>query len=139
MSCFQGLNPNNHRLSHPSSHVLHHLIPNNTFPMLSFIMSSFSCNSSHCNKTCKLPFLSSFLTSSYPLELICSNAQTSLVVSCDDYKYQIIFIDHYTRYICLYHLNNKYDIHDIFVHWWKNISNVPLLLFAQIMVETRYS
>ena len=58
-----------HRLGHPSSKVLHHLISNRTLPMTSSVVSNLTFNSNHYNKINKLPFSYSFLTS-FPLELV---------------------------------------------------------------------
>ena len=83
--------------------------------MSSLVVSNFTCNSCHCNKTHKLLFSISSLTSSHPLELLYFDVWISPVVSYDGYKYYVIFVDHFTCYIWLYHLKQKSDVHDIFI------------------------
>ncbi|MBT1570040.1 GAG-pre-integrase domain-containing protein, partial [Klebsiella pneumoniae] len=66
-----------HRLGHPSSSILRHLISSQTLPLSSSVVSTSTCNSCYCNKTHKLPFSFSSLTSSHPLELLYSDVWTS--------------------------------------------------------------
>ena len=41
----------------------------------------------------------------------------SPVVSYDGYKYYVIFVDHFTHYIWLHHLKQKFAVHDIFIRF----------------------
>lgn len=114
-----------HRLGHPSSTIPSHLISHKALPMSSSIVSSFLCNSCHCNKTHKLPFSSSSLTSSRLLELLYSDVWTSHVVSHDGYKYYVISVAHHTRSIWLYCLeqNPTFMIFSSALKpWWKTFS-----------------
>lgn len=74
------------------------------------IISSFCCSESH-----KLPFYESSITSYVPLELIYSDVWTSLILSFDGYKYYVIFVDHFTKYIWLYLLKHKSDVFATFI------------------------
>lgn len=51
--------------------------------------------------------MSSSLTSSGPLDLIYTDVWTSPVYSIDGYKYYVVFVDHFTRYVWLYPLKKK--------------------------------
>ncbi|RVW17904.1 Retrovirus-related Pol polyprotein from transposon RE1 [Vitis vinifera] len=78
---------------------------------------NFNCNSCQCNKSHKLPFSTSTLSTSSPLEVIFTDIWTSLVYSTDNFKYYVIFVDHFTKYIWLYPLKRKSDTHDVFVRF----------------------
>ena len=83
---------------------------------LSSPLSSFThCNACSCNKSHKISFSSSTLTSSHPLELLFSDVWTSHVSSIDGFQYYIIFVDHYTWYIWYYPLKRKSHVYDVFV------------------------
>jgi hypothetical protein len=58
------------RLGHPSSKVLASIINSHSLPLLSKQPSNFLCESCNCNKSHRLPFGTSTLSSSQPLELI---------------------------------------------------------------------
>ncbi|KAH9662761.1 retrovirus-related pol polyprotein from transposon RE2 [Citrus sinensis] len=95
-----------YRLGHPSSNILRNLVSSQTLPLSSSsTVFDFPYNSCHCNKTHKLPFSSSSLTSSHPLELLYFDVWTSPVISYDGYKYY------------LYTLKQKSDVHDIFIRF----------------------
>lgn len=104
-----------HRLGHPSNSVLKLLSTRFSLSITDFHMSM--CNSCNINKSHKLPFSSSTLTSSAPLELIFSDVWTSPVHSHDNYKYYIIFVDHFTRYTWLYPLKKKSDSLETFIRF----------------------
>lgn len=100
-----------HRLGHPSQVILNK------------ILSSVSCHhvfSSHCNsclinKSHKLPFSTSSLSSNSPLEVIYSDVWSSPISSFDNYKYYVMFVDHYTKYTWLYPMQHKSDTLNIFI------------------------
>jgi len=67
------------------------------------------------NKSHKLPFHISIISSSSPLEVIYSDVWgPSPFVSIDNFKYYVIFIDHFSKYVWLYPLKFKYDVSTIF-------------------------
>lgn len=43
-----------------------------------------------------------------------SNVWTSPILSCDGYKYYVIFVDHYSKYIRFYPLKHKFDVLYVF-------------------------
>nr|GMD08012.1 Retrovirus-related Pol polyprotein from transposon RE1 [Ipomoea batatas] len=103
-----------HRLGHPSTPILDRL-----FVRLGISNSSAQshCNACLSNKSHKLSFTSSTLTTSEPLEVVFSGVWTSPLYSFDSYKYYIVFVDHYTKYIWLYPLKRKSDTNDVFVRF----------------------
>lgn len=104
-----------HRLGHPSPKIMQ---------MLSLVSPTYfrhpnSCNACQVNKSDKLPFSDSSITSTAPLDLIFSDIWTSPVLSYDKFKYYIIFVDHFTQYIWLYPIHNKSDSLNIFLRFEK--------------------
>ena len=75
------------------------------------------CNSCQINKSHKLPFNISTLTSNAPLDLNFSHVWTSPILSYDNFKYYIIFVDSYTKYISLYPIKQKSDSFQIFIRF----------------------
>ena len=100
------------RLGHPSTSIFKQIIFSNK---LSLTSSSFDCNACLTNKSHKLFFSQSTIKSSHPLKVIYSDVWTSPVVSIDNYKYYVIFVDQYTRNIWFYPLKHKSDVKEIFI------------------------
>ncbi|KAJ9556373.1 hypothetical protein OSB04_010987 [Centaurea solstitialis] len=108
-----------HRLGHPQNKVFKQLSS-----FLSFNSSSIdNCNSCRINKSHRLPFHDSSLTSTQPLELIFSDVWCSPVESYDHYKYYIIFVDHFTKYTWLYPMKNKSESLTIFIRFQSLVEN----------------
>ncbi|KAK0598258.1 hypothetical protein LWI29_033060 [Acer saccharum] len=103
-----------HRLGHPSLKIVSKLVSSQALSVASSSNSSNSCNACQLNKTHKLPFLVSTVVSSKPLEIIYSDVWSSPIISKDDYKYYVLFVDHFTKYMWMYPLKNKSDVHDVF-------------------------
>ena len=81
--------------------------------------STFTCNDSHCNKSHKLPFANSSFSSTQLLEIIFSDIWTSHY----DFKYCVIFGNHFTKYIWFYPLRRKSNVHDIFIQFEALVEN----------------
>lgn len=111
------------RLSHPSLHVFRHLLCSLKLSFPLDHISNFSSNSCNINKSTKLPFHQSIISSSVPLEVIYSDVWTSSVLSSDGFKYYVIFVDHYTKYIWLYPLSRKSDVHITFLNFKALVEN----------------
>ena len=62
----------------------------------------------------KLPFGVSSLSSNCPLELIYTEVWGPIILSIDNFKYYVVFLDHFTRYIWLYPIKHKCDLQVIF-------------------------
>ena len=104
------------RLGHPSSRTLYSLLKKFSLPVSSKNMSSALCSSCQCNKSHKLPFTVSSLTSYSPLEIIYTDVWgPTPVESIDQNKYFVIFVDHFTKYIWFYPIKYKFDVFNIFL------------------------
>ena len=102
------------RLGHPSSAVLQQVLRNSSLPCSSSLNFS-SCNSCNCNKSHRLPFSISSLSSKGPLELIYTDVSgPAPIFSIDGFKYYVSFVDHFTRYTWLYPIKNKSDVSLLF-------------------------
>ena len=86
-----------HILGHLSSSILRHLVSRFNLELSSPLSLSFNCNACQCNKSHKLPFSVSTLTFSSPLQIIFSYVWTSPVYSIDNFKYYVIFVDHFIK------------------------------------------
>jgi hypothetical protein len=106
-----------HRLSYPAISILKHIVSSNHLGLSSFLSSNYSCNVCLCNKSHKLPFSNSVIFSTKPLEIIFSDVWTSLIFSHNGFKYYVIFIDHFTKYIWFYPFKNKSDVKDVFIRF----------------------
>ncbi|KAK1408451.1 hypothetical protein QVD17_40235 [Tagetes erecta] len=108
-----------HRLGHPHFKVLQHLAST---------VSSISSFQNHCNSCCinkshKLPFSVSSITSNAPLQILFSDVWSSPITSFDGFKYYIIFVDHFTKYIWIYPLKRKSDSLDTFTRFQRLVEN----------------
>ncbi|RVW94165.1 Retrovirus-related Pol polyprotein from transposon RE1 [Vitis vinifera] len=106
-----------HRLGHPSLSIFKNIMSSFHLDVSRPSNFNFNCNSCQCNKSHKLPFSTSTLSTSSPLEVIFTDIWTSPVYSTDNFKYYVIFVDHFTKYIWLYPLKRKSDTHDVFVRF----------------------
>ena len=111
------------RLGHPSAKIFSQQLSSLGISFSHSVLNNFSCNSCFINKMHKLPFFESTVTSNSPLELIYSDVWTSPVHALDGYKYYVIFVDHFTKYIWFYPLHRKSDVYDIFVKFKKLVEN----------------
>ena len=106
-----------HRLGHPSSKIISKLVSSQALSVVSSSNPSIPCSACHINKTHKLPFLTSTVLSSELLEVIYSDVWSSLIIPRDGYKYYVLFVDHFTKYMWIYPLKNKSDVHDVFIRF----------------------
>ncbi|KAL6328776.1 hypothetical protein AAG906_003793 [Vitis piasezkii] len=106
-----------HRLGHPSLSIFKNIMSSFHLDVSRPSNFNFNCNSCQCNKSHKLPFSTSTLSTSSPLEVIFTDIWTSPVYSTDNFKYYVIFVDHFTKYIWFYPLKRKSDTHAVFVRF----------------------
>ncbi|PNX72737.1 retrovirus-related Pol polyprotein from transposon TNT 1-94, partial [Trifolium pratense] len=100
------------RLGHPASSSLLHALKTNK---ITFTESSNKCIDCLSNKSHKLPFSKSSITSSYPLEIVYSDVWgPAPVYSIDGFRYYVIFVDHFSKYVWLYPIKLKSDVSLIF-------------------------
>ena len=91
--------------------------PTKEKPLSSYDISSFLCNSCQCNKSHKLPFSTSTIISSSPLQVIHSYVWSSPIILDNNFKYYDNFVNHFTKYVCLYPLKQKSDDYIVFVQF----------------------
>lgn len=120
-----------HRFGHPSQNVFRQLISKNNLNVSR--ISTLDCNSCACNKIRRLPFNSSSISSSSPLEYVYTDLWSSPIHSHDGFKYYIIFVDHFTKYIWLYPLQLKFDTTKVFIRYKALVEN-----FFQLSLKTLY-
>ena len=123
-------------LGHLSLRIFHKFLSvlNISFPKEH--LCSFSCNSCNINKSHMLSFSKTNITYSSPLDIIFSDVWTLPVSSSEGFHYYVIFVDHYTKYIWLYPLHRKSDVHSTFVAFKlliETISPAPTKHFTHIM------
>jgi len=58
-----------------------------------------------------------------PLELIFSDVWTSPLYSLDAFKYYVIFVDHFTKYIWFYPLRKKSEVKPTFIRFKALVEN----------------
>ena len=112
-----------HWLGCHSEPILRHLVSHYKLHTMSTLLSSFHCNDYFCNKSIKLPFSQSTIVSSAPLHIIFFDEWTSSIQSTDNFKYYVVFVDHFTHFIWLYPLKRKSDVSLIFPRFKSLIEN----------------
>ena len=111
------------RLDHLSLHIFHKFLSVLNISFNEDHLCSFSYTSCNINKSHKLPFAQSSITSSFPLDVIFSDVRTSPISSSDGFHYYVFFVDHYTKYVWLYPLRRKSDVHSTFVAFKQPVEN----------------
>ena len=102
-------------LGHPSLPIFRKFLSALSISFREEYLCSFSWNSCNINKSHKLPFPKSSITSSSPLNVILSDVWTLPVSFSNGFHYYVIFVDHYTKYIRLYPFLRKLDVYSTFV------------------------
>ncbi|KFK44388.1 hypothetical protein AALP_AA1G251100, partial [Arabis alpina] len=111
------------RLGHPSSLIFNNIVSRFSIPISKQSSQPLSCSDCFINKTHKIPFSKSTITSSKPLEYIYSDVWSSPILSLENFKYYLIFVDHYTRYTWLYPLKLKSQVKDTFIAFKSLVEN----------------
>lgn len=106
-----------HKFGHLSNKTLAHMLRVNNIRVYPKLLNFFHCTACGIHKSQKLPFSFNSMTSSKPLELIYSDVWSTSETSVDCFKYYVLFVDHYTKYIWLYPLRNKSDVFQIFLQF----------------------
>ena len=88
-----------HRLGHPSLQILKQICSR----IQVSISKNIECNCHSCNvnKMHRLPFAKFTISFTAPLQYIYTDLRTFPILSFDSYKYYIIFVDHFTKYIII--------------------------------------
>ncbi|PKU68311.1 Retrovirus-related Pol polyprotein from transposon TNT 1-94 [Dendrobium catenatum] len=104
------------RLGHPSLSILQHISKNN--PDLHISSTSISCTPCNQCKGHKLQFPISENRKQAPLELLHSDVWgPSPVPSHQGFRYYVIFVDDYSRFIWLFPIMFKSDVTNIFINF----------------------
>jgi len=122
------------RLGHLTFPILKHILTSSHLESSSFVTSNFSCNACLYNKSHKLSFSISLFMSTHPLQIVFSDVWTSPIVSSDGFKYYVIFVDHFTKYVWFYPLKRKSDVHEVYTRYKAIVEN-----YFQHLIITLYT
>ena len=95
------------------------------------------CHVCQLGKHVKLPFVSSSSSVTSCFDIVHSDLWTSPIPSLSGFKYYVLFLDHYSQYVWVYPLINKYDVlskFQFFVVMFVLSLSVKLNRFSVIMV-----
>lgn len=111
-------------LGHPSLQTTNKLLAAFLPSTASSLPASFHCTFCLSNKCHKLPFGISSVFSKSPLDIIYSDVWGPCpVTSIDGFRYYVIFIDHFTKYIWFFPLRLKSDVASIFPTFARGVQN----------------
>jgi hypothetical protein len=112
------------RLGHPSLDIVNRVVKDTSLPVSSFNFNKNStCISCQLGRSKQQPFQASNHVSKKPLELIYSDVWTSPIQSASGYKYQVIFVDDFSRFTWIYPLHNKSKVFEHFVKFKLLVEN----------------
>ena len=111
------------RLGHPSLSILNKVLSDYSLSVSNPSHKLMSCADCLINKSHKIPFSQSTITSSRPLEYIFSDVWSSPILSLDKYRYYLLLVDHYTRYTWLYPLKQKSQVKETFIAFKSLVEN----------------
>lgn len=111
------------RLGHPSPSILKTIISRFSLPTFDSMSSPFHCGNCLSNKSQKLSFSQTTLTSTRPLQVLFSDVWISPITSIDNFKYHLIIVDQFSRYIWLYPLKLKSQVRKTFIRLTNLVEN----------------
>ncbi|GKE10403.1 ribonuclease H-like domain-containing protein [Tanacetum coccineum] len=105
------------RLGHPGGEVLRRLV---SFNFISYNKEKppvlcHACHACQLGKHVRLSFVSSSTVISSCFDIIYSDVWTSPIPDLSCFKYYVLFLDHYSQFVCVYPLVNKFDVMSKFV------------------------
>ena len=104
------------KLGHPAFPTIHSVIKAFSLPTLNNDSNKeHFCDFCQLEKSKRLPFSASTRITTFVLELIHTYLWTSPIPSVSSCKYEIIFVDDYTRYTWFYPLHQKSDTYNCFI------------------------
>lgn len=103
------------RLGHPSIPILKTILSKFSLLVSESVSKNFSCVDCLSNKSNKLSFAQTSISSTRPLQYLYTDLWTSLVISFDKFKHYLIIVDHYTRYSWLYPLQLKSHVKETLI------------------------
>jgi GAG-pre-integrase domain len=111
------------RLGHPSSSTTHKMLHLYSLPYSSNKLTL--CHDCCVVKSHKLPFSPSTSTSSSPLAIVYSDVWgPAPLLSNNGFRYYIIFVDDYSRYMWIYFLRTKDEVVHVFSSFKAQIENL---------------
>ncbi|KAK0588332.1 hypothetical protein LWI29_038180 [Acer saccharum] len=123
------------RLGHPSVQVLHKILQSYNLPVVKSRSSFSSCSACLCNKSHKLPFGKSSLSSNKPLEILFTDVWgPAHISSFDNSRYYVLFVDYFSKYTWLYPLKNKSKVPQVFRRFKALVEN-----FFHTKIKTVYT
>jgi GAG-pre-integrase domain len=112
-----------HRLAHASTSILQHIVSSKQLACNS--RSLGVCKSCSQSKSHKQHFSSSLTTATKPLELVhCDLWGPSPIVSNNDFRYYILFTDHFSRFNWIFFCANKSDVTLLFENFKSLVQNI---------------
>lgn len=86
--------------------------------------TNFNCLSCFCNKSHRLPFDLSSITSRGLLDIIYTDVLgTSPIHFIDGFHYNLILMDHFTKFMWFYPLQFESDVHTVFPIFKAKVEN----------------
>ena len=111
------------RLGHPAFPILKTILSKFSLLFSNSLSQSFFCSDCSINKTHKLSFSESSIHSNRHLQYLFSDVWTSPILSTDNFKYFLIIVDHFSRYIWFYPLKLKSQVRETFIRFTALIEN----------------
>ena len=68
------------------------------------------CHACQLGKHVKLPFVSSSTLVQSSFDIVHSDLWTSPIPSLSGFRYYVLFLDHYSQFVWVYPLVNKFDV-----------------------------
>lgn len=102
-------------LGHSSYSILIYIISQFHLPLSSSTQKHLSCTHCPINKSHKLYFSRSSITSSRPFQIIFSDVWSSPITSIENHKYCLVLVDHNTEYTWMYPLTIKSQVCEVFI------------------------
>lgn len=111
------------RLGHPSPSILKSIISEFSLPVSDSISQTLCCRDCLLNKSQKLPFSQTTISSTHPLQYLFTDLWISPILSIDNYKYYLVIVDHYSRYVWLFPLKLKSQVRETFIRFTNLVEN----------------
>jgi hypothetical protein len=92
---------------------------------LVLLITYLLCHDRCMEKSHKLPFISSTSVSSSPLELMHSDLWCpSPIISRNDFRYYVIFVDDFIKFSWIYFLTTKDELSRVFISFKSQVKNL---------------
>ena len=115
------------RLGHPHATTLSSILSEFSIPCNRDSHNPTVCESCQLGKHVRLPFSTSFSSSTFPFELLHCDLWTSPHNSVSGFKYYLVILDDFTHFVWTFPLRNKSDVHTIFLNFQRYVATHFLL------------